>query len=131
MPQFPPLFLQGELGAQEGEVQGCSAISQGKGVWGVLRVSEPASPATQCHLPPGQSLHHEAGHQLSAHEEAAHLWSVRWYKYLYLEAHKILQRMQNRFKTLTDTVNMKQGGKYNLQSLGQSSEGALVLICTL
>lgn len=75
-PQSPPLYFQGELGAQEGEVQGCSAISQGKGVRGVLRVSTPASPATQCHFPPGQSLHHEADHQLSAHEEAAQLWSV-------------------------------------------------------
>lgn len=76
MMQSSPLYFQGELGAQEGEVQGCSAISQGKGVRGVLRVSSPASPATQCHFPPGQSLHHEADHQLSAHEEAVQLWSV-------------------------------------------------------
>ncbi|CDQ94028.1 unnamed protein product [Oncorhynchus mykiss] len=69
---------QGELGAEEGEVPGCSAIPEGEGVGGVLRAGPGAAPAPQCHLQPRQGFYHETGHQLPAHEETAEHRSVRW-----------------------------------------------------
>lgn len=67
---------QSELGAEEGEVQGCGAMSTWEGVGGFLRAGPAAAAAPQCQLQPGQGLHHETHHQLPAHEEAAQHWSV-------------------------------------------------------
>lgn len=69
-------LLQGELGAEEGEVKGCCAMPTWEGVRGVLRAGPGATPAPQCQLQPGQGLDNEAHHQLPAHEETAQYRSV-------------------------------------------------------
>lgn len=51
-------------------------MSARQGVGGVLPAGPGASAAPQCQLQPGQGLHHEAHHQLPAHEEASQQWSV-------------------------------------------------------
>lgn len=67
---------QGELGAEEGEVKGCSAMPAWEGVGGVLRAGPGAAPAPQRQLRPGQGFDNEAHHQLPAHEKTAQHWSV-------------------------------------------------------
>lgn len=67
---------QSELGAEEGEVKGCSTMPAWEGVGGVLRAGPTAAPAPQCQLQPGQGLDNEAHHQLPAHEKTAQPRSV-------------------------------------------------------
>lgn len=74
---WPTTFLpQGELGAEEGEVKGCSTKPAWEGVGGVLWAGTAATPAPQRQLQPGQGLDNEAHHQLPAHEKTAQHWSV-------------------------------------------------------
>lgn len=68
------LFLQDQLWTEEREVEGCSAVQEEQGVGSVLWAGSPAAPAAHGERAPGQGVHHEADHQLPAHEEAAGCW---------------------------------------------------------
>lgn len=65
------LALQEQLGAAQGKVSRRRPLPPQQGDRGVLRPGAPAAAAAQRQLAPGQGLHHEAGHQLPAHAQAA------------------------------------------------------------
>lgn len=65
------LALQEQLGAAQGKVSRRCPLPPQQGDGSLLRPGAPAAAAAQRHLAPGQGLHHEAGHQLPAHAQAA------------------------------------------------------------
>lgn len=63
--------VQDQLGAAQGEVSRRRSLQAQQRDGGVLRPGSPAAFTPQRQLPPGQGLHHETGHQLPAHTQAA------------------------------------------------------------